>query len=80
MAIVYILTAIISIAVAFLLVYLARLSSQAIVKEEARRGGDNYQDKYSGDKDSLKQQRQLISNKLAEVFDKELKKRGISLI
>jgi PAS domain S-box-containing protein len=86
---VYILTAIISIIAAFLLAHLARLSNQVIIFEDKRRGADKYQDLDLGDKDSLKQlvcqeisefvdskqQHQLISNKLTEVFNKELEKR-----
>lgn len=86
---VYILTAIISIIAAFLLAHFARLSNQVIIFEDKRRGTGKYQDLDLGDKDSLKQlvwqeisefvnskqQHQLISDKLTEVFNKELEKR-----
>ena len=86
---VYIVAVIVSIAVAFLLAYLARLSSQVIVKDDRKKREDDYPEAQSGSKDSIKelvsdeisefvdslQHRQLISSHLAEVFEEELVKR-----
>jgi PAS domain S-box-containing protein len=81
--IVYILTAILSVIVAFLLAHFAQLSSQVTIAENKRR---RERDLGLGDKDSLnqllwqeisefvdsKQQRQLISDRLTELFNREL--------
>ncbi|MDP3731820.1 MAG: hypothetical protein Q8R31_02145, partial [Candidatus Omnitrophota bacterium] len=86
---VYIVAVILSILFAFLLAYLARLSSQVSVKDDSKKRGDDYSRAEPGFHDSIKelvaeeisefvgsrQHRQMISNHLAEVFDRELVKR-----
>ena len=86
--VVYILTAVISIAAAFLLAYLARLSSHAVTKGDKRGGAKSYRDFDSGDRGFLQQivsqeinglvdsqQRQLIGDRLGGIFAKELERR-----
>ena len=86
--IVYIITAVISIGVALLLTYLARLSSQIALKER-RKGEVDYSSIDPGSRDSIRElvsyeighfiesrrQGQLISAHLTEVFGKVMEKR-----
>ena len=86
---VYIVAVIFSILFAFLLAYLARLSSQGTAKDDRKKREDGYSRAEHGFHDSIKelvaeeisefvdsrQHRQMISNHLAGVFDRELVKR-----